>query len=461
MLVVCGLAGLCALPAAAQAHHILVSASCDSTSTVNWRVDFVSFSSGAKPTTTGAVKLNGNVVKQVPTATINWNTEPGTLSGSNAAAGGQTHVVLAQFTWKIGDTTYGDSEQVTTNACPAPKHPALTIAKDGPSTRYVGDQATFVYKVKNTGDVTLTTPVVTDNKCSPVTKVAEPNTNSFDPGDTFTYTCTTTITDAMGSQLVNTAEACGKFGDTRVCDTDTHTTKIPKPAILLTKTGADLANAGDTVTYSFAVANTGDVTLALDAIADDKCIDTPVRDAAETDTSFDPGDTFHFSCTYVVPAGVESVLNRASVCGTYTPPQDSGLPPKDVCSEAEHKLLVPPPTQPVNNPAAGGGVLPDTIASGIARLRGPSGCVKQAFKASVRGRSIASVAFFVDGKPAKRFTGTRAVYTIKVNPRRYGFGRHRVVARVKFVAGSGTKARRLPLTFRRCARGTIAPRFTG
>ena len=142
---------------------------------------------------------------------------------------------------------------MTTNACPAPKHPALTIAKDGPATRYVGDQATFVYKVKNTGDVTLTTPVVTDDKCSPVTKVPEPNTNSFDPGDTFTYTCTTTITDAMGNQLVNTAEACGKYGDTQVCDTDTHTTTIPKPGILLTKTGADFAYAGDTVTYSFAV----------------------------------------------------------------------------------------------------------------------------------------------------------------------------------------------------------------
>ena len=74
---------------------------------------------------------------------------------------------------------------------------------------------------------------------------------------------------------------------------------------------------------------------------------------------------------------------------------------------------------------------------------------------------IASVAFFVDGKLAKKFTGTRSVYSIKVNPRRYGFGRHRVVARVTFVAESGTKARRLPLTFRRCAQGTIAPRFTG
>ena len=112
-------------------------------------------------------------------------------------------------------------------------------------------------------------------------------------------------------------------------------------------------------------------------------------------------------------------------------------------------------------PTTGGGTLPDTIASGQASLRGPSGCVKQAFRARVSGRSLASVTFFVDGKRVKRFSDSRALYTIKVNPLKFGFGRHRVTARVTFVSGSGTQARTLRLTFRRCARGTVAPRFTG
>jgi hypothetical protein len=123
----------------------------------------------------------------------------------------------------------------------------------------------------------------------------------------------------------------------------------------------------------------------------------------------------------------------------------------------------PPPTitPPPTTPPAGGGVLPETIVSGIARLRGPSGCVKTAFRARVTGRSIASVAFRVDGKLVKRITGERSRYTVRVKPRGYGFGRHRVVARVTFVTGSGTAPRRLPLTFRRCAQGAVAPRFTG
>jgi hypothetical protein len=579
LIAVLGFLAVLIAPAAAQAHHISLVASCDASSNVTWRVDFIQFSGPAKPTTKGTVKLDNAVVKQVPPSTIAWNTEPGTLSGSNAAAGGQTHVVKADFMWKVNGTWETGTATKTTNQCPTPpKNPAISIVKDGPSTRYVGDQATFTYTVTNTGDVVLTNPDVSDDKCTPVSKVPD-GQSQFDPGDVWHYTCTTTITSQMGDELVNVGTACAWYdkptgSDVKVCDEDDHKTTIPKPGILLTKTGANFAYAGDTVSYFFAVTNTGNVTLALGDIADDKCTSTPVRKAGETDTSFDKGDTFNFSCTYVVPAGVGSVLNTAEVCGRYTPPEGSGIMPKDVCSTDTHEFPVRniaiqidkaavettavagttvhftiavtnpagstpyvnyvfddancdevrtganaedttldpgetwtygcamptavgqtsadnsatatgtnsdgrsasatdaaaiPLTQPTSNPPTvtpegtppGGQVLPETIASGTARLRGPSGCVKQAFRAKVSGRSIASVAFYVDGRLVKVFNGKRSVYSIKVKPGRYGFGRHRVVARVRFVAESGTKARRLPLTFRRCAQGAVAPRFTG
>jgi hypothetical protein len=53
------------------------------------------------------------------------------------------------------------------------------------------------------------------------------------------------------------------------------------------------------------------------------------------------------------------------------------------------------------------------------------------------------------------------VYAVRIRPNKYGFGRHRVLARVQFSAESGTPAQRLRLTFRRCAQGVVAPRFTG
>jgi hypothetical protein len=246
----------------------------------------------------------------------------------------------------------------------------------------------------------------------------------------------------------------------------------PVPGIELTKSGPSTANAGDTVTYTFAVRNTGNVTLALGAIADDKCTSTPVRKAGETDTTFDPGDVFNFTCTYVVPAGVTSVHNTATVCGDYKPP--SG-PTQKVCDTDDHEFPVPPPdtpeTPPQNPPLAPpdnpvqpegeGGVLPETIVSGRARLRGPSGCVYQAFTARVRGRRIARVRFYVDGKLVKTVSDQRRLYKAKIRPRGLGIGIHRVTARVQFVADARTPARTLRLTFRRCARQTVQPRFTG
>jgi len=110
-----------------------------------------------------------------------------------------------------------------------------------------------------------------------------------------------------------------------------------------------------------------------------------------------------------------------------------------------------------------GARLPETVVNGTARLRGPSGCVKKPFTATVRGTRIAQVTFFVDGKRFKRLTaptaGTR--YTVKINPRGRSFGVHRVTAKVEFVAESQTATRTLRLSFQRCKKQTVKPRFTG
>ncbi len=155
-------------------------------------------------------------------------------------------------------------------------------------------------------------------------------------------------------------------------------------------------------------------------------------------------------------------VNNAEVCV----PNGNEAPNDELCAPATTTVTVTPPVTPPTNPPVvtpppGGGQLPEEVVSGRAQLRGPSGCVKQAFTARVRGRQIASVAFFVDGKLVKRINDTRSVYKVKIRPNAYEFGRHRVIARVRFTAESGTSARRLPLTFRRCGRGAVAPRFTG
>jgi len=244
----------------------------------------------------------------------------------------------------------------------------------------------------------------------------------------------------------------------------------PEPSILLDKTGAATAAAGSTFTYSFKATNTGNVTLANVVLSDDRCESTLTRvEPNLADEAFDPGDEWFYTCTVIAPAGPAQVDNVAEVCGEYAPP---GVDPKTVCDDDPHTFTVPPPgtppgqTPPSSTPnqvpgADEGDVLPEAVASGRAALRGPSGCVKQAFRARVTGRSIARVTFSVDGKKVKTLSASRSRYSLKVRPGRYGFGRHKIVAKVEFTAASGTEARKLPLTFRRCAQGTVAPRFTG
>ena len=472
LVAVLGFLAFFAVPAIAQAHHIDTDASCTlegNKRTVTLETKFYGFSQGSRPTVRGGVWLNG-----VQGSDVEWRNAAPPLtwdSSGNAALitkwtvpGDGPYLAKASFSWYEGQTKVYGNDEDWTGTCPTPKQPSIKVVKDGPASAYVGSQVTFTFKVTNTGNVVLTNPVVTDDKCAPLTKVTQQS--QFDPGDVWSYTCTTTITDGMGDELVNTVKACGKYGSQEVCDEDDHKTKIPKPAIALEKTGAATAAAGDTFTYSFKATNTGNVTLTNVQLTDDKCQSTLTRvEPNLADATFDKGDQWYFTCTVVAPAGPAQVDNIAKVCGDY---DDDTVEKMTVCAEDPHTFTVPPPSTPPSvTPDAvppgttpDGEVLPESIVSGRAQLRGPSGCVKQAFKARVAGRSIASVTFFVDGRKVKT-VGRGKAFTLTVNPARYGLGRHKVVALVRFTAASGTKARRLPLTFRRCAQGAVAPRFTG
>jgi uncharacterized repeat protein (TIGR01451 family) len=454
---------------------------------------------------------------------------------------------------------------------PQPK-PGISIVKTGPADAYVGDTITYTLAVTNTGGVPLTDVTVVDALCNGgvVTKVTQDAT--FDAGDVWTYTCQKTITAQTPDPLDNTAKACGKYGDQKKCDEDEHRVDVLHPAIEIVKTGATHAYAGDTVTYRFAVKNIGDTRLSGVTVTDPKCTAAPVRAAGETDMTFDPGDTWNYTCTSIVPAGVGKVDNTAEACGTAS---GEDAPEKEVCDTDDHSFPVrsiaiqvdkaaveqtavagstvnftisvkntggtsfvgyvfddpncaeqrtganaadatldpgetwtyscamatqpgqtsanntatatgtnadgrsatddgsasiplTQPFTPVTTGTPGGGsgpgqgaVLPETILSGRAQLRGPSGCVHRAFHARVNGRRIASVRFYVDGKLVKTIDERRTSYSVKVRPRGLGFGRHRVVAQVRFVASSETSPRALRLTFRRCARQVVSPRFTG
>jgi hypothetical protein len=249
----------------------------------------------------------------------------------------------------------------------------------------------------------------------------------------------------------NTATVTGTdvYGNT---DTDTSSASVDviHPAIHIEKTGPATATAGSVLNYTLQVTNPGDVEFAatLVVVTDPGCDDPPTLTSKNGDTSpnfLDPGDRWTYTCSHATTAGQSSFLNVATVTG------------KDFLGKTV--------TDSDDQPTALSQVLPEPpIVNGTARLRGPSGCVRGPFRATVRGSRIARVTFFVDGKRFRRISapnGEGSRFSVRINPRGRGFGVHRVTARVEFAAGSQTKTRTLRLSFQRCRKQVVKPRFTG
>lgn len=130
-------------------------------------------------------------------------------------------------------------------------------------------------------------------------------------------------------------------------------------------------------------------------------------------------------------------------------------------------LLVRAMTSAIHLRVGGGGEPPPAgagagrLPAGRAFLSVPRGCVRRPFRAVVSGRSIARVAFAVDGA-GRRGVRRGARHVLAIDPLRMRPGRHRVSARIAFAARSATPARAATRTFAVCARpARRGPRFTG
>ena len=123
----------------------------------------------------------------------------------------------------------------------------------------------------------------------------------------------------------------------------------------------------------------------------------------------------------------------------------------------------PPAEQPpaVQPPAAlppAGEVLGGAIVSGHSRLLGPSGCAGKTVKATVRGRRIAKVTFRLDGRKVRVVNGAGS-YSVKTS--KLAAGVHHIKAQVTYEAAAQTRARTHIVTFQRCVKRKIVPRFAG
>ena len=220
----------------------------------------------------------------------------------------------------------------------------LIVTKTSTTTSVtVVDQVVpYTITLINGGNTTLSNVTVTDAKCdsAPVYQGGDVNEDHLmQPTEDWIYTCSYTVTQSdidSGEDISNTVLADA----TEIDPAEEDTLDIPivqGPAIELTKTGSldmtvidpdTLTNPGDSITYSFSVENTGNVTLWNDITVTDSLLTTlvciiPLSDAAQFPAGFVPGATA--ACTasnnvYTltlddITAG--SVLNTATASTSY------------------------------------------------------------------------------------------------------------------------------------------------
>ncbi|MGB4847852.1 MAG: hypothetical protein WBP41_08035 [Saprospiraceae bacterium] len=197
-----------------------------------------------------------------------------TLQQAEINAGTFTNIATVTGTPPTG-TNVTDTDDDTK---PLNAHPSIELLKTGTLNNDVaapsgisnaGDQITYVFTVTNMGNVTLTNVTITDPK---VTIVGGPIA-TLSPGamDNITFSATYTLLqeDIDAFTFVNLATATGTpptGPDVNDSDDDTQPLN-PVGAIELVKTGTPnfgvdgIPQAGETISYTFTVTNTGVVTL--------------------------------------------------------------------------------------------------------------------------------------------------------------------------------------------------------
>jgi uncharacterized repeat protein (TIGR01451 family) len=206
------------------------------------------------------------------------------LSQANAAI---TNTAIATATYNGNPV---QSLPATVSVPVAPAVGELTVAKSavtndgGDGTDDPGDTISYTFTVTNSGivslsnivlsdpRVTLSAPILTDNGTSGDSSdgVISAGWDVLGPEDTLTYTATYILlaSDVETGRVINTATATATSSTgSPVTGSDTETTPLDVVSTLsIAKTatvndgGDGVINAGDTISYSFNVTNTGTIT---------------------------------------------------------------------------------------------------------------------------------------------------------------------------------------------------------
>jgi len=261
------------------------------------------------------------------------------------------------------------------------------------------DIVTFTFVLENTGNVSLSSPQIEDLLCTPTTLTAtvglDPATDVgsdgvLDAGESWTFSCDYPITqeDITAGEISNTATGSGTPPADSGLDEPSSTSSalvvaeqnasitLDKIAGVPTTVDGDLATAtdvGDTITYTFNVANTGNLPFENVTIDDPLITDPPNSGAFSCELDTVPAASFTLGST-------ELPINQSITCeAVYTLTQedvDAGLvsnmataigdPPGVIppAPEAESGAMVPIDPEPSLSVDKSASAIPANVAAG-------------------------------------------------------------------------------------------------
>ena len=289
-------------------------------------------------TLTTAVTLSDNKIAAVTCPSIGAGLAVGasiTCTGSYTVAQADLDAgnVVNTATAASGTASGTITSNTTALTIPVTQSPGLSMVKSAPPAPYttVGQVVPYSFAVTNSGNVTITSAItIADNKIPSVSCPALP-VAGLAPGAGITCTGSYTVTqaDLDGANVTNTATA--KSGPTISSPPQMHSQPAGQThALSLTKTpsAATYAAVGASVTYTYAVTNTGNVTIkapAVISVSDNKI--ASVACPAVPAAGLVPAATLTCTASYTITQAdldAGSVINKATASdGTATSPQVS------------------------------------------------------------------------------------------------------------------------------------------
>lgn len=441
--------------------------------------------------------------------TFSFDGETGSTTTPISAPPGM-YIIDARAMWKTNGAHGGFDVHSKVECPPAP---AFTIEKlqrigSGAFTTStlegdVGQTVDYEIVLKNTGNVPLSFSSLMDANCDEGTLTGGPGESPLAVGASAIYMCTHALSaeDRSAGSRSNRASTTGTPPDgdgsrvTHTSNTVIVTLAPPAPAFTIEKlqripadggsfTTSTLTGAvGQTVDYEILVDNTGDVPLTLGSLSDSQC-DAGTITGGPVGGTLEAGESSTYNCNHVLTTADQtagSFSNTASLVGT--PPEGDGSAISHQSNTVVVTLSAPTPpggTPQTPPPSSNGksGVLSSIVTEGpesgvlaisatsVPGLIGPQGCVRAAFRASVKAAGVQSVTFYLDGHKLKTLTAKNArkgLLSIQINPSKWTVGSHKLVAKITMVRAGSTKAITASRMVRvlRCRAAILTPKFTG